>query len=229
MSVPPPELPPVHTEGRDAVFYSEPMDCVFEDWLHITGEFFAFDLNEVKASGLECIISMQCDETPNYITTAYELMGIKFGYYPIPDSPTEDIIELSKALYFVLRKAKHHRPTPLKTVVHCKMGVSRSVAAVCYFIMHMLIMPFDEVMLRFILPNHPRGMPNWGFRSQLQREYPTDFTKKRLDEFEAEMKEPSELILKYLAHAREQNNIRSIGCLTAAAKKALEMVKSSEC
>ena len=134
-------------------------DLVFEDWLYIGSYDTTRNKKFIDQQGITHIFSAIGPEAEPYRTLTY-------GSIDIEDSSSQELnVAIRQCCEFILATRRSSRT---KVLVHCAMGVSRSVALVMgYLIIHHRMASWEA--LATIVKSRPHAFPHYEFREQLRR------------------------------------------------------------
>eukprot|EP00727_Mastigamoeba_balamuthi_P010914 m51a1_g6445 putative map kinase phosphatase (682) ;mRNA; r:395251-397296 len=128
------------------------------DWLLLTGEGAAADLQLLKRSGVTHVLNCASRLCPTYFPDHFTYWSLD-----LLDDGREDLICL---LYNVIDWLENVRSTKGKVVVHCQAGVSRSATFVIAYVMWAMKWNMRKA-LEFVAERRKVVSPNGGFLVQL--------------------------------------------------------------
>lgn len=132
------------------------------------------DINELKNNNIKAIITIETSFKPESVINYYKNNGIDYYYLYLNDLPTENIYQyFDDSFHFI----NNHLSNGNNVLVHCRAGVSRSVALVLNYIIRKIyytnyldnIDPESIVnyALKIVRNKRPIVNPNKGFINQL--------------------------------------------------------------
>ncbi|KAH8830564.1 protein-tyrosine phosphatase-like protein [Flagelloscypha sp. PMI_526] len=132
------------------------MDSILDDRIFLSGLSTAKSSSKLEAAGITHILSV-CPDYPSSGSTHKTIL--------VDDSEFENLlIHLRDACDFIQASLDEHPSN--KVLVHCYMGVSRSVTVVAAYLMKANKWP-SEIAVEYIRARRPQAYPNHGFRKQL--------------------------------------------------------------
>lgn len=135
------------------------------DGLYISNWDFASDARQLKAFNITAIVNCaasrsRLDTLPYQVNADTDYLGL-----PIVDVPSFDIAQFFDAATDFIQE---HRMANRSVLVHCEVGMSRSVTIVAAYLVRYHMMD-PAAALRLIKDRRPLALPNVGFIEQLQR------------------------------------------------------------
>ena len=126
-------------------------------WLYLGGYNNAINLQELSDIGINYILNCAI-ECKNAYPTKFKYLHLKIN--DVPSFPIKSFF--NQAVNFISEAQKNNR----KILVHCQLGVSRSVTIVAAFLMKKF--KFRAIYaLEFVKRRRMQAMPNYGFLNQL--------------------------------------------------------------
>lgn len=128
--------------------------------LYVTSAWGASKVEEIKHEGITLVVNVNSLDTETALKDEYKRNGINFDHMSMEDIDDQPI-------EYTCKKAMASSDnTPGSTLIHCQMGISRSVAVACYIMMSRSKDSLDTV-IDDILSTRSRASPNLGFMCQL--------------------------------------------------------------
>jgi protein-tyrosine phosphatase len=125
----------------------------------------AEDLNELRAKRITCVINVASEDASQVMKLGYAAVKIRYHWCPMDDTPEQDIRPTCEWVDGILREAERMQTT---TLVHCKLGVSRSAAVVIYHAMQSDRTLTLKQAVASVQLFRPQADPNPGFMRQLE-------------------------------------------------------------
>lgn len=129
------------------------------DYIRISGSSVAQNKSQLAALGITHILNCAGSSCPNYYPSAFTYCTLDLF-----DSDTQDVTNFAYVIIDFLESARRAGGNAL---VHCLKGVSRSVAAVCLYLMWRDKVP-TSVALKRVKESRPQANPNSAFLIQLE-------------------------------------------------------------
>lgn len=143
--------------NQDATQQSEWDAHLIIPGLFLGNERSSRNLNWLTKNKIQVIITVNLD--------VFHHFGIDHHFIPVPDLASVKIDQFFarsyKWIHEALQKGKN-------VLVHCHMGISRSAAIVCSYLIRSRNLSFDDA-LKFIKSKRSFASPNYGFKEQLKK------------------------------------------------------------
>lgn len=120
----------------------------------------ACNVDYLKHNRIRRVLSVINHEMPDAVKQRYRDAGIEHYAFMVNDRPSQDLTPFLEPAYQLLR-------SPIKTLVHCHMGISRSASFVIYYMMRFHDLDYDAAYL-YIKARRSCINPNEGFEQQLR-------------------------------------------------------------
>lgn len=129
--------------------------------LYVTSVWGASNIDTIKDEGITLVLNVSEDDSPSKLKATYARNGISFDHMCMYDIESQDIVEVGK------KSLIQSDRTPGSTLIHCQMGVSRSIAIACYIMMSRSQDTLENIINEI---KHVRSIasPNDGFVRQLE-------------------------------------------------------------
>ncbi len=124
----------------------------------------AENIEIIEEKGINVIICITNGGRSGDVITKYAQMGIDYYSYSLSDVPNSNIKPIAD---IVVKIIDHYLSLGKKVLVHCEMGISRSVSLVIAYIMQKESKSFEE-SLHHVRKTRKIANPNIGFISQLK-------------------------------------------------------------
>jgi predicted protein tyrosine phosphatase len=136
--------------------------CQISAKTFLGSQFDAMNKTTLKEYGITKVLTIQLEDLPQKYKRHFHEQNHKF--IEMKDCASANIMEkFDEAIEFLSRCEK----TPGNTLVHCRMGISRSATICTAFLMKTQQLNFDDAFGR-VRERRPQAGPNFGFLGQLK-------------------------------------------------------------
>lgn len=122
----------------------------------------SIDEMKLKHNNIKCILTLNKN---NVHTEAnrdmFDRLGIRYKYVKIQDSPDENLLQHIDSSIRFIKKCDDN------VLVHCSMGISRSVGIVVAYLMKEKNMSYGKA-IDYVRKRRPIANPNYSFVQQLK-------------------------------------------------------------
>jgi hypothetical protein len=123
-------------------------------------------ISKPDCNAFDVIICVSRDRYYEPFLHQWEESGREFYHLPVSDEECQEIIDsAAKPVHDIISRSNDQN-----ILVHCRLGVSRSVAVVVYHLMVKFGLDYDTALAR-VVESRPLANPNSGFAAQLRNEF----------------------------------------------------------
>ncbi|KAM0795897.1 protein-tyrosine phosphatase-like protein [Usnea florida] len=132
--------------------------------LYLGGYLAASNIDSLRSTNINFVLTVMGSDLSAPTLQEHLDMGIVTARFDKDDKPAEDMLSIFGATCDLIEEK---RAEGKKVLVHCRMGISRSVTLVMAYLMRAWGVGFAEAQI-FVKGKRPMASPNRGFCEQLR-------------------------------------------------------------